>query len=216
VIDDSYWDVGLTLAGSARPFEFAIGGVAGTPSWGSTSRDDNSGKTFLGRLGFAPRPDLRFGVSGAFGPYLKGALSPSMPAGKTVNDYNQKLLMADLEIMVGRIELRAEGVRNFFETPTVGELSVNGGYGELKYLFDSGLFLSGRWDTERFGKIANSSGELHPWDWNVERGEGGVGFRISRDATVKLAYQHTRFETGVPGFNWRNESIVAGQLSIGF
>src|SRR5258706_11096161 len=50
IIDDSYWDVGVTLTGSARPLEFALGVVAGTPSWGSTSRDDNSGKSVLGRI----------------------------------------------------------------------------------------------------------------------------------------------------------------------
>lgn len=216
LIDDSYWDVGITVAGSARPFEFALGGVAGTPSWGSTSRDDNSGKSFLGRLGFAPRPDLRLGLSGSFGPYLLSDLNPALPAGKNVNQYNQKLLMADLEVMVGHLELRAEGARNFFETPTVGELSVNSAYAELKYLLDSGWFLAGRWDTQRYGKIMNSAGEWHPWDWNVARGEGGVGYRITRDAAAKLSYQHTQFETGVPGFNWRNESILAAQLSIGF
>ncbi len=216
LVDDSYWDVGLTIAGSLRPVEFAVGGVAGAPGWGSTSRDDNSGKSFLGRLGFAPNPSLRLGVSGSYGPYLLDALNPALPAGTDVNDYHQKLLMADLEVMVGHAELRAEAVNNFFESPTLGELSTRGGYAELKYLLGSGLFLAGRWDVQRYGKIVNSAGEAKPWDWNVTRGEGGVGFRISRDATAKVAYQHTRFETGVPGFNWRNESILAAQLSIGF
>ena len=216
IIDDSYWDVGVTLAGSARPLEFALGAVAGTPSWGSTSFDDNSGKSVLGRLGLSPIPDLRFGVSGSYGPYLLADLNPSMPPGTSVNDYNQKLLMADLEVMVGHVELRAEGARNWFETPTVGELLIHSGYAELKYLFESGLFLAGRYDVQNFGRIQSSTGESLPWDWNVVRGEGGVGYRISRDAVAKVAYQHTEFDSGVAGTPKLRRSIFAAQLSIGF
>jgi len=62
IVDDSYWDVGVTVAGSVRPIEFALGGVNGAPSWGSTQRDDNSGKSILGRIGFTPIPALRVGV----------------------------------------------------------------------------------------------------------------------------------------------------------
>jgi HAMP domain-containing protein len=56
VVDDSYWDVGFHLTGSARPLEYAVGMGMGTPGWGTTSQDDNSGKTFLGRIGLAPTP----------------------------------------------------------------------------------------------------------------------------------------------------------------
>ena len=216
IVDDSYWDTGVTLAGSLRPFEFALGGVSGSPSWGSTSRDDNAGKSVLGRIGFAPVPALRVGLSGSFGPYLQESLDPKLPAGKTVEDYAQKLLMADLEILVGHIELRSEAARNIWETPAVGELSVNSGYAELKLLLDSGIYLAGRFDVERFGKIQKSTGEMLPWDWNATRGEGGVGYRISRDATAKLVWQYTEFDNGVAGWTKPHQSILAGQLSIGF
>src|SRR5262249_8893739 len=59
VVDDSYWDVGVTVTGSQRPLEYALGVTAGTPGWGSTSQDENSGKTALGRIGLAPLPGLR-------------------------------------------------------------------------------------------------------------------------------------------------------------
>jgi hypothetical protein len=216
VVDDSYWDVGATITGSARPFEFALQTTAGAPSWGSTSLDDNSGKSVMGRLGFTPVPDLRFGVSGSIGPYLAANLNPTLPPGKNVNQYDQKLLMADFELLIAHLELRAEGARNFWETPTVGELSVNTAYAELKYLLGSGFYFAGRWDTEQFGKIQSSTGDLRPWDWNVVRGEGGIGYRISRDATFKTAYQYSQFDTGVPGVEKPHQSILAAQLSIGF
>lgn len=216
IVDDSYWDVGVTLTGSVRPVEFAVGGASGSPSWGSTERDDNSGKSILGRIGFAPLPGLRAGVSGSYGPYMLQSLNAKLPAGKRVDDYPQKLLMADLEVLVGHLELRSEAARNIWATANVGELSVNSAYAELKYLLDSGVYLAGRWDTERFGKIQSSSGAMLPWDWNATRGDVGVGYRISRDATAKVAWQYTKFDNGVAGWPEHHVSVLAAQLSLGF
>src|SRR5262245_31749056 len=38
IVDDSYWDVGVTLVGAQRPLEYAVGMMAGTPGWGSTGQ----------------------------------------------------------------------------------------------------------------------------------------------------------------------------------
>ena len=190
--------------------------MSGTPSWGSTQRDDNSGKSILGRVGISPMPALRVGVSGSFGPYMLQSLNAKLPAGRSVDEYAQKLLMADLEVLVGHAELRSEAASNFWETPYLGELSVRSAYAELKYLLDSGVYLAGRWDVERFGRIQSSSGAMLPWDWNTTRGEGGVGYRISRDATAKVAWQYTTFDNGVAGWSKPHRSILAAQLSLGF
>jgi hypothetical protein len=216
IVDDGYWDVGIILTGSQRPIEYSAGVTAGTPGWGSTAGDDNSGKTMLGRLGFTPTPALRLGISGAYGPYLLDALDPKLPPGHDVNDYHQQLLMADLQVLVGHAELYAEGARNRWETPTVGDLDVDAGYVELKYAWSSGLYLAGRWDTEQFGKIRDSGGVEHPWDWNVTRLEAGLGYRVTRDATAKLAYQRTQLETGDPADRYQDQSLFGAQLSVGF
>ena len=79
--------------------------TAGTPGWSSTTEDENLGKSLLGRLGFAPAPWLRLGVSGAYGPYLVQELSNQMPAGKEPGDYHQKLWMTDLELQSGHVEV---------------------------------------------------------------------------------------------------------------
>jgi len=150
------------------------------------------------------------------GPYMLQSLNPRLPAGKTVDDFDQKLLMADLEILLGHVELRSEAARNLWQTPRLGELSVNSAYAELKYLLDSGFYLAGRYDVERFGKIQSSSGAMLPWDWNATRGEGGVGYRIARDATAKVAWQYTQFDNGVAGWAKQHRSILAAQLSLGF
>src|SRR5436189_289793 len=48
LVDDSFWDVGVTITGSERTLEYAAGMVMGTPSWAATGQDDNAGKSFLG------------------------------------------------------------------------------------------------------------------------------------------------------------------------
>ena len=216
LVDDSYWDVGVTLAGSSRPLEYALAVTAGTPGWGSTSQEENSGKSLLARVGLAPLPGLRFGISGAYGPYLIEPLNPLLPAGRTVEDYHQMLSMADLELIAGHVELRAEGAHNRWETPTVGNLKVRSGYVEAKYALDFGAFVAGRWDVMRFGKIADSGGALRPWDSDLSRIETGVGYRFSRAAQAKLVYQRTSYDVSPDPSVSPDRSLVAAQLSVAF
>jgi len=216
VVDDSYWDVGFHLSGSARPLEYAVGMGMGTPGWGITSQDDNSGKTFLGRIGLAPTPGLRAGISAAYGPYLQDALNPQLPAGKQATDYHQRLGMADLEVLTGHLEGRAEAAFNVWETPTVGDLKVTTGYAEAKYTLPLGTYVAGRIDAERFGKITDSSGARRSWDADVTRFEGGVGYRFDRGTVAKLVYQHNDMAPVTPGGEHDTSSLVAAQLSISF
>ena len=214
LVDDSYWDMGATLNGSQRPLEFALSVTTGTPGWGNTTTDENHGKSVLGRVGLAPLPGVRVGVSGAYGPYLISALNPDLPSGKSAEDYHQKLAMADLELLASHAELRAEAAYNVWESPTVGNLKVSSAYAELKYTLPFSAFLAGRWDVMRFGDILDSSGASHSWDTNVTRQETGLGYRFTREAVGKLVYQHTRLDGADP--RDRDLSLVAAQISVAF
>ena len=216
LVDDSYWDVGVTITGSKRPLEYAFGMTTGTPGWGATSEDDNSGKTVLGRVGLAPLPGLRIGASAAYGAYLVDGLNPYLPAGKKATDFHQRLGMADLELLTGHVELRGEAAWNVWETPTVGDLEVASGYGEIKYAFAFGGYVAGRLDAMRFGKIRASSGAERPWDANVTRFEAGVGYRFDRGTLAKLVHQWNQVE--YEGATTRRErpKMAAAQLSVAF
>ncbi len=216
LVDDSYWDVGVSLVGSSRPFEYALGVTAGTPGWGSTSQEENSGKSVLARAGLAPLPAVRFGLSGAYGPYLIEPLNPLLPAGRDVGDYHQRLAMADVELVGGHVEARAEGALNLWETPTVGDLKIHSGYVELKYALSFGGFVAGRWDAMRFGEIEDSAGVRRPWDSDLSRLETGVGYRFSRDALAKVVYQRTSYDESPDPTEPKDRSLVAAQLSLAF
>jgi hypothetical protein len=216
LVDDSYWDVGVNVTGSSRPLEYAVGVSTGTPGWGTTSQEENSGKSLLARVGLAPVPALRIGISGAYGPYLVEGLESQLEPGQSVGDYQQILAMADLEVVTGHIEVRAEGAYNTWETPTVGDLTVRSGYLELKYAFPFGGHVAGRLDGMWFGEIADSTGTRHPWDANLTRIEAGAGYRFSRAVQGKVIYQRTRYEALPDPALPLARSLVAAQLSVSF
>ncbi|HEX5032207.1 MAG TPA: hypothetical protein VFX78_12215 [Candidatus Eisenbacteria bacterium] len=194
VVDDSWWDVGVSAVGSTGPVECSIGITAGTPGWGSTVKDENSGKAIMGRIGLAPTPGLRFGVSTALGPYLVEGLNDKLAPGKTVDGFYQTLGMVDFEFATGYFELRSEGAWNTWQTPTVGDLGVTTGYVEMKYHLPFGAYAAGRLDGIRFSEIEDSNGVKHSWDSNVARWELGAGYRVDRNILMKLVYQHTTME----------------------
>src|SRR5439155_7786774 len=159
-------------------------------------------------------PAVRVGVSGAYGPYLDAAVRGSLPPGRSVEDFHQKLVMADLEVQVGHAELRAEAARNAWESPFLGDLEVGGGYVELKWSLPVGAFVAGRFDVLRFATLVDSSGARHPWDTNVNRLESGIGYRFDRDIVAKVVYQRTTLDVDTaPAFH---PSLFAAQASIAF
>jgi len=210
------WDVGAVVLGSLRPIEFTAGVVNGTPSSMASGRDDNDGKSILGRIGYAPVPGLRVGMSGAFGPYVTDSAEPTLPSGKTAEDYNQRVLMADFEYLVGHAEVRAEGVASTWETPFVGNPTAHSYYVEGKYSFPVGLYLAARWDELRYTKVKGSTGPARPWDDDVRRFEGGAGYRIHKNLLAKAAYQSITQDSGVGANSDRRFDILAASAVITF
>lgn len=217
IIYDGWWDFGAVFLGSARPVEYAGGFVNGSPSWPTPGRDTSPGKSLMGRIGLAPMPGLRFGVSGSYGPYMvEDAVQGSLPSGADAGDYNQVLGMADLEWSAGHVELHAEGYSNTWETPMVGDLRVRGGYGELKYTLPAGFYVAGRFDVMRFSDVTDSTGAERSWDADVDRLEVGVGYRLMKGVTAKAVYQRNKLRPPDPALEARILDLYAGQLSASF
>jgi hypothetical protein len=216
LIYDRCWDYGAVLTGSARPVEYALGITNGAPAAAVAGEDWNDGKSVLGRVGVLPLPWLRLGVSGAVGPYLPEFLEASEPAlaGRDVDDFDQRLLMADLEVLFGHYELRAEAYANTWETATVGELDVRGGYLEGKATVAPGVYLAGRYEVMRFGDLAGATLPEQPWDHDRDRWEVGVGYRATRNAVLKAVFQ--RNVERIPGQDDVHRDLSALQLALAF
>jgi hypothetical protein len=216
IVWESWWDVGVMALGSVRPVEFSLGVVSGTPGWGSPGEEENEGKSFLGRVGLAPHPAVRFGVSGSIGPYPMSFLSFALPPGKSPEDYDQELVLADAEILIGHAELRGEGYANTWETPYVGNLHVRGYYVEGKYSLPEGFWVAGRWEIERFSKVTDSTGLAQPWDVDRNRAEVGLGYRVSKDVFAKAVFQRNH-ELAANAFESPDDKdLLAAQLVVRF
>lgn len=216
LVYDQWWDFGVVATGSARPFEGALGFVNGSPSHPSPMRDANSGKSVLGRVGLTPTAGTRFGLSASYGPYLSKSVAAQLPAGRSVNDYNQTVAMADGEWSFGHVELRAEAIENVWQTPTVGDLRARDAYAEAKYTVLAGFYVAGRYERLRFGEAKDSTGASLPWDTNWDRWELGAGYRLERNALLKVAYQRNLEHEADSADVEDTYSLLSAQLSIRF
>jgi hypothetical protein len=154
--------------------------------------DETPGQTVLGRLGFVPAPGVRVGVSGADGTWMPSWFAYALPSGASLRDYRETTLMADVELALGPLELRGEGVRRRWETITLGDLDVHGGYVEARVAMAGGAWLAVRGDALRFSDVTTSANVTQPWDEDVDRFEGVLGYRVTRDVHLKLGAQRTR------------------------
>ena len=214
VIYDFCWDVGIVALGSLRPIEFSVGATNGTPSASNPGRDNNQDKSIMGRIGLTPIPSLRLGVSASTGSYVSDDLEFGLPPGTSAERYDQNLFMVDAEWLYDRFELRGEGAWNTWESPTVGDLELQTFYVEGKVAFGAGAWVAARYDQMTFDEVTGTAG-TRPWDDDVSRFEGGVGYRFNRHVQAKAVYQETTLDPGPTGSS-RTESLVGAQLVLGF
>lgn len=212
VVDDRWWDFGAAALGSVNGFEFSLGATQSSPGWPEPNRDDTPGHGVLGRIGAAPLPGLRLGVSGSYGPWMPAWSEWGVPPGASLRDYVETTRMADAAVSFDRLELQAEGFDKTWETLRTGTLRVRGGYLEASAMMPAGWWLAARGEMMRFSEVTPSSGSPRPWDDDVDRVEVGAGYRFSSEARAKLAWQLNRWRA--PGEADRREAMLAASLSL--
>lgn len=213
IVYDRCWDAGVVVIGSQRPVEYALGFVQGSPSWPQNARDTSPGKTVLGRVGFLPAPEVRIGVSAAQGPWMPSSFQTMAP-GVDLGRQLQRLVIADLQVQRGRVEVRGEGYVNDWQTPFVGRLTVRGVWAEAKVGVAPGVWLALRGEARRHSMLADSAGSRRPWDHDRDRWEAGIGYRATRQATIKAAWQ--RNLERIAGAAARPDDLFAGSLALAF
>jgi hypothetical protein len=211
ILYENCWDFGAVIVGTANPFEFAAGVTNGTVG-SMVGTDTNDGKQVLGRIGIAPAPWIRAGISGARGPYLIRQLDDELPPGRNVNDYNQVFAGADLELSYGRAIVTGEYVWNRFEQPYVGNLDLDSWYTEAKVTVFPGWYVAGRYSRMLFDDLTLAGGDRERWDAPLWRREIGIGFKPSKMLLAKVIHQETHIET-TPR---RVEAFMAAQLAVVF
>jgi len=159
--------------------------------------DEDGEKTFGGRLGFVPIPNLEIAVSGTFGDISL--------EDESTRDY--EVLGFDLFYNWKNLDLRAEYVRQ-----EVGELASSiapeGQEWEAWYAQASYKVLPTKIElVTRYGELNSSHASQEQEQWSI-----GINYLLANQGMAKLAYE---FNDGVTGSE-RDEDRFLIQLTYGF
>jgi hypothetical protein len=200
---DACWNVQWEVMGEVGRFEYSVGVTPGSMSNPVASTPDD-GVQVLARVGIAPVPEVRLGVSGGIGPYIGGASrDPKITATSypgEAADYQQRAIGYDLELVRGRAQIFSEGFVSSWEVPLVSEeLSAAAAYVEGRYDVHPAVSLATRVGNMSFSEIdvpGAPAGTRTAWDDDVLSVESAVTYRIAREIHLRAGWQHTRFLSG--------------------
>lgn len=212
VIYDACWNTGLELYGSIEKFDYSFGILAGAVSLTSVEQKKEVPQ-FTIRLACNFSPGLVLGGSAFFGPYLSDQqFADLLPPGRSFADYINAGAGYDLYFAHRMLEIHSETFYALWEYPYLPDLKVVAGYLEAKYKFAAGWYGAARFDFFEPSEIDNGDGGKEKWDYPLKRYEFGIGYKPSRNVTVKLVSQLNRFDIN----DYFDSNLYAIQISTGF
>ncbi len=191
---------GAQLFGTEQNFFYALAFSNGALS-NPVDLSSNSGFNVSARVRYSPFMGLDLGSSFSTAPYLDAhTLDAELKiASKKTTQFRQTVWSGDVAFIRGHLMLFVEAVFNRWESPFISEsLDLWGGYVEGRYRFTPRFYLAARGSLLSFAEIAdredidNDSRLQEPWDYNVRQIELGLGMRLTRNALLKFAYQHSQ------------------------
>lgn len=212
VIYDACWNTGLELYGSIKKFAYSFGILAGAVSLTSVEQKKEMPQ-FTMRLAYNFSPGLVLGGSAFFGPYLSDQqFDEILPPGRSFTDYINAGAGYDLYFAHRMLEIYSETFYALWEHPYLPDLKVVAGYLEAKYKFAPGWYGAARFDFFEPSEIDNGDGGKEKWDYPLKRYEFGIGYKPSRNVTIKLVTQLNRFDIN----DYFDSNLYALQISTGF
>ncbi len=207
---------GVSVAGKMAQFDYAMevknAALASRPeSWDAT-RVDFSRPSVSGRFGFRPNEMWNFDLSGSVGPYFQDQARATLPAGKSLSDYDEIFIGQDASFEWHHVQVWAEFHEVRFQVPLVGDADVFGYFLEAKYKILPQLFLAMRWNQQLYGTVPNGSGPQIPWGHDAWRIDAAIGYRLTEQTQVKLQYDLEHDDNARHGFG----HLLATQLTIRF
>ena len=208
---DNCWNYGAYTLGTVSRFEYALGVTVGAPGAPVASSDSNEDLALHAKVGVAVTPALKLYLSAAQGAYLARDVAPFLPAGSSVNQYDQTLYIGSADWQWWRLHLMGEVFFNHYETPLRADgLHNTSAYGQVVFKFRPGWYFAARYDELRHEEVVGSNG-FETWDENVYRSEIGVGYHVSRALLTKFVVQ----QTTVGDAAWRLNTVIPA-LQVNF
>ena len=187
----------MNSAPSSEPREWYDFDVVETVSW-------------IGSLRFKISPELSVGASHNRGPYVRSDIpnAPETPPA-CCSTWDQRLWSGDVAFARGHMMLRAEFLPDSWDVPNVEDSAIDLGF-NAEAQFD----VATGWSTAvRYGKIdfRDLAGQ-GDWDWDVERLEVALGYRIAVNAGLVMTYGMTFDDSPVD----TDDNLVGVRLWWGF
>ena len=191
-------DTGVQMQWTADTWTAAAAVTRGTAA-DPRVLDNNSGVAVSGRIAVVRPSGLTVGLSGSRGAWVSRDVTSLLSAVEQNRGTSQSLLGLDAEFARGHWIFRGEWWHSRFGMPTLTQpLSATGGFAEARFRFFPRWQVSARADRLTFSEITGVTGAPTPWDAPVWRGEGALGYRVSRNIDLRAGYQ----------FNWREAGRV--------
>jgi len=145
--------------------------------------------SWIGGVDLKVGPELTMGWSYNNGPYIPNNLpnAPEFPLAGTT--YDQEMWSLNASFARGPAMLRGEFIHDAWDVPNVEQRAV-----ELGYTLEAQLDVAAGWSVAaRFGRIDFRRIEAADvdWDWDVNRLEAALGYRIVRNAGIMATFGRT-------------------------
>jgi hypothetical protein len=191
---------GVSVAGRVGKFDYAVevknaSLSSGPESWPIT-RMDFDHPTVSGRVAFRPNEMWTFGFSASDGPYFQPQAMATLPFGRAIGDYRERVLGQDISFAWHHWQLWAEFFEARFEIPGFSDADTFAYYLEAKYKFTPQFFAAVRWNQQFFDDVRNSFGATAPWGRDLWRTDIAAGYRFTAHTQLKIQYSFQRDNYG--------------------
>ena len=192
---------GVSVAGRIGKFDYAAevknASLSSRPESWPITRMDFDNPTVSGRVGFRPNEMWTFGFSASDGAYFRPEAMRTLPFGRDIGDYHERLLGQDIGFAWHHWQLWAEFFEARFEIPGFSDADTFAYYLEAKYKFTPQLFGAIRWNQQFFGDVTNNYGGTAPWGRDLWRADLAAGYRFTAHTQLKVQYSVQRDNYGI-------------------
>jgi hypothetical protein len=207
---------GVSVAGKIGRFDYAAevknGSLSSRPEAWPISRMDFDHPTVSGRVGFRPNEMWTFGFSASEGAYFRPEAMPTLPLGRGIGDYHERVLAQDIGFAWHHWQIWAEFFEARFEIPGFTDADTFAYYLEAKYKFTPQFFAAVRWNQQFFSDVTNVYGGTAPWGRDLWRADIAAGYRFTAHTQLKVQYSFQRDNYGLQDLT----HMLAAQFTVRF
>lgn len=192
---DAPYQVGVMASGSAGPLGYRLALMGSAPS--------SEPEQWLAVPGGGYPPSIVAGLSARIGPAWRAGLSfassaymtenpKNEPPGFSLADYRQTLIGAGAFYTRGWTVVRGEIIHDTWQVPNTVDDPVDiSWYLEVSQKLAAGIALAVRYGSIHFLEMARSAGGSQPWDYDAQRWQAALDWRVSERLRFQMEYGRT-------------------------